>query len=99
LANNWYRKYAKDRGWDLQVFDINGDYAKAQSTMENMITAGYDGIIINWTDFKYEDQQIMNAYKKGIPVQGIACGAMVSGVISHGIAPEMGFAAMSSLYL
>ncbi len=99
LANNWYRKHAKDRGWDLQVFDINGDYAKAQSMMENMITAGYDGIIINWTDFKYEDQQIMKAYKKGIPVQGIACGIMAPGVISQGIAPEMGFAAMSSLYL
>jgi len=99
LANNYYRQYAKQRGWDLQIFDIQGDYAKAQATMENMITAGYDGIIINWTDFKYEEQQIMTAYKKGIPVQGIACGAMVPGVVSHGIAPEAGFAALSSLAL
>jgi ABC-type sugar transport system substrate-binding protein len=64
LANNWFRKHAKDRGWDLQVFDINGDYAKAQSMMENMITAGYDGIIINWTDFKYEDEYGYEASKK-----------------------------------
>ncbi len=99
LANNFYRQYAKKRGWDLQIFDIQGDVAKAQATMDNMITAGYDGIIINWTDFKYEDQQILKAYKKGIPVQGIACGAMVPGVISHGIAPEAGFAALSSLAL
>jgi len=99
LANNWYRKHAKDRGWDLQVFDLNVDYSKAQPFMENMITAGYDAILVNWTDFKYYDQQVMKAYNKGIPVQGIACGNMAPGVISQGIAPEMAFGALSSLYL
>jgi ABC-type sugar transport system substrate-binding protein len=99
LANNWYRKHAKDRGWDLQVFDIALDIAKGQSTMENMIMAGYDGILVNWVDFKYIDQQVMKAYKRGIPVQGAACGNMVPGVISHCIAPDMGIGALSSLYL
>lgn len=99
LANNYYRKWAKERGWDLQVFDLNGDVSKAGAFMDNIITAGYDGIIVNWTDFKYFDQQVMKAYKAGIPVQGIACGNMAPGVISQGIAPEMGFAALSSLFL
>jgi len=99
LANNWYRKHAKERGWDLQVFDLGVNYANAQSIMDNMITAGYDAILVNWVDFKYHDQQVLKAYKAGIPVQGIACGNNVPGVISQGIAPEMGFAALSSLYL
>jgi ABC-type sugar transport system substrate-binding protein len=99
LANGFYRKWAKERGWDLQVFDLNVDYSKAQPTMDNMITAGYDAILVNWTDFKYYDQQIMKAYKAGIPVQGIACGNMQPGVISHGIAPSMPFGALSALYL
>jgi len=99
LANGYYTKWAKERGWDLQIFDIAGDYTKAQSFMDNMITAGYDGIIVNWTAFSYFDQQVLKAYKAGIPVQGIACGNMAPGVISQGIAPEMGFAALSSLYL
>lgn len=99
LANGWYRKHAAERGWDLQVFDLNVDFSKAQPTMDNIITAGYDAIIVNWTDFKYYDQQIMKAYKKGIPVQGIACGIMRPGVISQGIAPSMPFGALSSLYL
>ena len=64
--------------------------------MDNMITAGYDAILVNWTDFKYYDQQIMKAYKAGIPVQGIACGNMQPGVISHGIAPSMPFGALSA---
>jgi len=99
LANNFYKKWAAERGWDLQVFDLNADTSKAQAFMDNMITAGYDGIIVNWTDFKYFDQQVLKAYKAGIPVQGIACGNNVPGVISQGIAPEMGLAALSSLYL
>jgi ABC-type sugar transport system substrate-binding protein len=99
LANNNYKRLAKQRGWDLQVFDLGMDYAKAQPTAENIITAGYDAIIVNWTDFKYWDQQVLKAYKKGIPVQGIACGNMVPGVISQGIAPEMGTGALSSLFM
>jgi len=99
LANNYYKKWAKERGWDLQVFDLGADVSKAGAFMDNMITAGYDGIIVNWTDFKYFDQQVMKANKAGIPVQGIACGNNVPGVISQGIAPEMGFAALSSLFL
>ena len=99
LANGYYKKWATQRGWDLQVFNLNIDYTKAGPTMENMITAGYDAIIVNWTDFKYYDQQIMKAYKAGIPVQGIACGNMRPGVISHGIAPSMPFGSLSALYL
>ncbi|HXX36244.1 MAG TPA: substrate-binding domain-containing protein [Thermodesulfobacteriota bacterium] len=99
LSCNWYRKHAKERGWDLQVFDMAFNYANAQSIMENMITAGYDGIIVNWVDFKYYDQQVLKAYNKGIPVQGIACGNNVPGVISQGIAPDMAMGALSSMYL
>jgi ABC-type sugar transport system substrate-binding protein len=99
LACNSYRKLAKERGWDLQVFDMAFNYANAQSIMDNMITAGYDGIIVNWVDFHYYDQQVLKAYNKGIPVQGIACGNNVPGVISQGIAPDMGTGALSSLYL
>jgi len=95
----WYRHWAKEKGWELQVFDLGFDLAKAQSVMDNMITAGYDGIIVNWVDFRNYDQQIMKAYKKGIPVQGIACGNMVPGVVSHGIAPDMVNGSMSATYL
>jgi ABC-type sugar transport system substrate-binding protein len=98
-ANSWYRKHAEERGWSLQVFDLNVDYAKSQTVMENMITAGYDAILVNWTDFKYYDQQILKAHKKGIPVQGIACGNMRPGIVSHGAAPSMPFGALSSLFL
>jgi len=99
LANNWYRKWAKERGWDLQVFDMGFDYAKSQTIMDNMITAGYDGIFVNWVDFKYYPQQVMKAYQKGIPVQGIACGNNVPGVISQGISPDMADGSLSALYL
>ena len=79
LTNNYYKKWAKERGWDLQIFDVGADPAKAQTIVQNVITAGYDGIIVNWTDFKYYDQLVMKAYKAGIPLQGIACGNIVSG--------------------
>jgi ABC-type sugar transport system substrate-binding protein len=99
MACSYYRKLAKDRGWELQVFDMGMDYSKAQAIMENMITAGYDAIIVNWTDFHYYDKQIWKAHQKGIPVQGIACGNMVPGVISHGISADMAFGSLSGLYL
>ncbi len=85
LANNYYRKWAKERGWDIQVFDMGFNYANAQGIMDNMITAVYDAIIVNWVDFKYYPKQVLKAYEKGIPVQGIACGNNVPGVISQGI--------------
>jgi ABC-type sugar transport system substrate-binding protein len=99
LANNNYKRLAKERGWDIQIFDVLADPSKVQGTMQNIITAGYDGIIVNWTDFKYYDQMVLKAYKAGIPLQGIACGNNVPGVISQGIAPDMGTAALSSMYL
>ena len=99
MACKYYNKWAKERGWEIQVFDLNANYAQAVPMMENIITAGYDGIIVNWTDFKYFAPQIMRAYKKGIPVQGVSCGAMAPGVVAQAVSAEIGFAALSSQYL
>ena len=99
LANGYYKKYAKERGWDLQIFDLGGDWTKAPAVMENMITAGYDAIIINWTDFRIIEKQILKARERGIPVQGIACGNIVPGVVAHGAAPDAAMGAMSAMYL
>jgi ABC-type sugar transport system substrate-binding protein len=99
IANANYTRLAKERGWELQVFDVKTDASKVQGIMQNIISAGYDGVIVNWTDFKYFGDTIMKAYKAGIPVQGVACGNMVPGVVSEGVSSDMVIAAMSSLYL
>lgn len=94
-----YRKYAKERGWTVDVFDLQVDQSKAQSVMDNIITAGYDAVIVNWVDFSYYDQQILRAYKQGIPVQGIACGTMFPGVVHQVSTPDGTFGNWGALAL
>jgi len=98
-VNNWYKKHAAERKWELKIFDLHGDFANARPTMENIITAGYDAILVNWTDFKYYDDLIMKAYKMGIPVQGVACGNMKPGVVSHGAGTDIPTGGASAQYL
>src|SRR5208283_3305717 len=49
LWNEAYKKAAEKRGWKVTIFDIDMDYSKSQTFMDNMISAGYDAIIVNWT--------------------------------------------------
>jgi len=79
LWNKSYLKQAEKRGWGFRVFDINLKYDQAQVVMENMITAGYDAIIVNWTSPKYYAEQCKKAFKKGIPVVSVAGGKTVPG--------------------
>jgi len=84
--NKMYKKWAKARGWDCQVFDLGFKIEKSQTVMENMVSAGYDAIIVNWTAPSYYKQQLKRAYDKGIPVIIIAGENMIPGMIANFVA-------------
>ena len=84
--NKMYKKWAKARGWDCQVFDLGFKIEKSQTVMANMVSAGYDAIIVNWTAPSYYKQQLKRAYDKGIPVIIIAGDNMIPGMIANFVA-------------
>lgn len=73
LFNKAHEASAKKRGWDIQIFDLKDNVPESATIMENMISAGYDGIIIHWTDLKACANQIKKAADKGIAVISCAC--------------------------
>jgi ABC-type sugar transport system substrate-binding protein len=83
LWNKAYIKQAKARGWDIRVFDLNARYDQAQPVMENMITAGYDAIIVNWTAGKFFAEQCKKAFAAGIPIVGVAGGKPLPGFTAN----------------
>jgi len=99
LANSYYKKNAQARKWELDIFDLKVNNGQAGPTMENIIAAGYDGVIVNWTNYKYYEPQCKKAFDKGIPVVGVACGALVPGVIANVTSGETAFGAVSGEYL
>jgi len=99
LFNQRHQKWSKDRGWDCQIFDLNFNIAQSQTVMENMISAGYDGIIVNWTAPKYYEKQIKKAFDKGIPVIIIAGFNMVPGLIADFVAWNSAMGGMTAEYL
>jgi len=80
LFNNHYKEAAKRRGWEVQVMDLNMAREKGEQTLDNLITAGYDGVIINWTAVTFFEKALARAYDNGIPVFGLACGAVTKGI-------------------
>ncbi len=74
IYNAAYQKEAAARGWNVRVFDLQLQHAQAPTVMENMIVAGYDAIIVNWTSPHFFKDQVATAFKKGIPVITVAEG-------------------------
>ncbi len=97
--NNLYKKWAKARGWDIQVFDLGADMTKAGPTMDNMITAGYDGIMINWTAPSAYAPQLKRAFEKGIPVIICAGDGMAEGMLANFVAWDTSMSGLTAEYL
>lgn len=84
LFNRLHMEAAKSRGWDLQYFDLKDNYPESVNYMENMISAGYDAIIIHFVGLKVCDKQIKKAFDMGIPVITVcAQGAKFPGVVAE----------------
>lgn len=99
LFNQRYQKWSKARGWDCQIFDLNFNFAQAGPVMENMISAGYDGIIVNWTAPKLYEKQIRKAFDKGIPVIIVAGFDMVPGLLADFVAWNSAMGGMTAEFL
>ena len=83
IYNSAYKKEAEARGWATKVFDLQLNIPQAQSVMENMIVAGYDGIIVNWTSPHFYANQVKTAFDKGIPVITVGEGVPHPGIVAE----------------
>ncbi|MBT4266918.1 MAG: substrate-binding domain-containing protein [Deltaproteobacteria bacterium] len=97
--NAMYKKYAKARGWDIQVFNLGFKIEKSQGVMDNMISAGYDAIIVNWTAPSYYKRQLKKAYDKGIPVIIIAGDNFAPGMIANFVAWDTAMGGLTAEFL
>jgi len=97
--NKLYKKWCKARGWECQIFDLGFKIEKSQAVMDNMISAGYDGIIVNWTAPSYYKQQLKRAYDKGIPVIIIAGENMIPGMIANFVAWDTAMGGLTAEFL
>jgi len=88
--NEMHSKSAKARGWQVEVYDMKDNFADAPNVVDNMITAGYDAIIIHYFALKMCETQLKKAFDKGIPIITIAAmGASYPGVVAD-IGPMQG---------
>ncbi len=88
--NDVHMKSAKARGWQLEVYDLKDNVPEAGNALDNMISAGYDAIIIHYLGLKGCENQVKKAFDKGIPVISVAAmGANYPGVIAD-IGPMQG---------
>ena len=100
LYDTMHTEAAKARGWELQAFDLKNNFPEAATYMENMISAGYDAIIIHWLNPKFCDKQIKLAFDKGIPVVTISCmGAQYPGVVAEVGPMDAGMAAVTAEFI
>jgi ABC-type sugar transport system substrate-binding protein len=99
LANSLYIKEGKKRGWDVRVTDLKMNYAEAPNIMENMINAGYDAILVNWTDPKYYKDQVKKAFDKKIPIFTNTGGNVIPYLTADFGPSNYAFGAMSSEYM
>lgn len=84
VFNKLHMQAAKGRGWQLQYFDLKDNFPEAGTYIENMLSAGYDAIIIHFLGLKVCEKQIKKAFDKGVPVITIACmGAQFPGVVAE----------------
>lgn len=100
LCNKEHKAAANARGWALEFFDLKDNYPEAVTIMENMISAGYDGIIIHWQPLKTIDKQIKKAFELGIPIITVAAqGSRFPGVVADCGPFEGAEAAIGAEYL
>jgi ABC-type sugar transport system substrate-binding protein len=82
--NKRHAAEAAKRGWDVRFADLKDNIPQAATYMENMISAGYDGIILHWMPLRAIDKQIKMAFDKGIPVISLIClGTRTPGVMAE----------------
>ena len=100
VFNKLHKEAAEARGWDLEFYDLKDNIPQSIPYMENMIAAGYDGIIIHWSPLKPIEKQIKKALELGIPVITLAAqGSRMPGIVADcGIMVAVQ-AAMSSEFL
>jgi ABC-type sugar transport system substrate-binding protein len=99
LFNSLHMASAKARKWEAQVFDLNSNFSQSESTMENIVTAGYDGVIVHWTTPKFYEVQLKKALGKGIPVLTIACGELLPGIVGDFAISNVAAGALNGEYL
>ncbi len=85
--NKKHRAAAAKRGWDIRFVDLKDNIPQASADMENMISAGYDGIILHWMPLRAVEKQIKLAFDKGIPVVTL----ISQGTRTPGVLAEVGF--------
>ena len=92
-----FQGVAKDKGWDVNVIDTQGDVAAVISRIEDMVTQKVDAIVIN-VDPAQVTAGLQAAKDAGIPVFGMDAGSdplLVTNVTSNGYA----MAAETSTYV
>ena len=92
-----FQGVAKDKGWDVNVIDTQGDVAGVISKIEDMVTQKVDAIVIN-VDPGQVTAGLQAAKDANIPVFGMDAGAnplLVTNVTSNGYA----MAAETSTYV
>jgi ABC-type sugar transport system substrate-binding protein len=99
LFNKYHMAAAKARKWEAQVFDLNSNFSQSESIMENIVAAGYDGIIVHWTTPKFYEVQLKKALAKGIPVLTIACGELLPGIVGDFAISNVAAGALNGEYL
>jgi ABC-type sugar transport system substrate-binding protein len=98
--NKKHKAEAEKRGWDVRFVDLKDNIPQGPAAMENMISAGYDGIILHWMPLKTIDKQIKMAFDKGIPVIAlISQGTRIPGVLAEVGFMESTHGAMLAEYL
>ena len=100
VYNTTHRDAAKARGWEIQAFDLKNNFPEAATYMENMISAGYDAIIVHWLDPKYYEKQIKMAFDKEIPIITIcSMGARYPGIVAEIGVMDAGLAAVTAEFI
>ena len=99
LFNKYHMAAAKERKWEAQVFDLKVNFTESGPTMENIIAAGYDGVIVHWTTPKFYEVQLKKALAKGIPVLTIACGELLPGIVGDFAISNVAAGALNGEYL
>jgi ribose transport system substrate-binding protein len=92
-----FQAVAKDKGWEVNVIDTQGDVAGVISRIEDMVNQKVDAIVIN-VDPAQVTAGLEAAKDAGIPVFGMDAGAdplLATNVISNGYA----MAAETSTYV
>lgn len=97
--NKEHRAAAEARGWKIEFFDLKDNFTESVSCMENMISAGYDAVIIHWVPTKMFDVMIKKAFEKGIPVITISTSSPIPWVVAEFGQLEAAGAAISAEYL